>query len=85
MRRKANRRHMTGDRDGQAVEKATLLVIAVDGVLGPHRLLDGAGPDRRPADSGWVLATAAEDGVLRARYCISCPGAPGPVAGSDAP
>jgi hypothetical protein len=39
---------MTGDRDGQAAEKATLLVIAVDGVLGPHRLLDGAGPDRRP-------------------------------------
>jgi hypothetical protein len=30
-----------------------------------------------PADSDWVLATAAEDGVLRARYCISCPGVPG--------
>ena len=37
MRRKANRRHMTGDRDGQAPGKATLLVIAVDGILGTHR------------------------------------------------
>jgi len=36
MKRKANRRHMTGDRDGQAAGKATLLVIAVDGILGTH-------------------------------------------------
>jgi len=28
---------MTGDRDGQAPGKATLLVIAVDGILGTHR------------------------------------------------
>jgi uncharacterized protein (DUF2384 family) len=37
MRRKANRRHMTGDRGGQAAVKATLLVRAVDGILGTHR------------------------------------------------
>jgi len=35
IRRNTNRRHMTGDRDGQA---ATLLVRAVDGILGPHSL-----------------------------------------------
>jgi hypothetical protein len=28
---------MTGDRDGQAAGKATLLVRAVDGILGTHR------------------------------------------------
>jgi hypothetical protein len=28
---------MTGDRDGQAAGKATLLVIAVDGILGTHK------------------------------------------------
>ena len=37
MRRKANRRHMTRDRDGQAARKATQLVRTVDGTLGTHR------------------------------------------------
>ena len=85
MRRKANRRHVTGDRDGQAAGKATLLVIAVDGVLGPQGFSMALGRTGGPADSGWALATAAEDGVLRARYRTSGPGRRGPVAGSDAP
>jgi hypothetical protein len=31
---------MTGDRDGQAPGKATLLVKAMDGILGTHRRLE---------------------------------------------
>jgi hypothetical protein len=34
MRRKTNRRHMTGDHHGRGVGRATLLVRAVDAILG---------------------------------------------------
>ena len=34
-----NRRHMMGDHDGQSVGRATLLVRAVDVILGTHRCL----------------------------------------------
>jgi hypothetical protein len=37
MRRNANRRHMTGDRDVRRLGRPTLLVKAVDGILGTHR------------------------------------------------
>jgi len=37
IRRKANRRHMTGDHHGRDAGQATLLVRAVDGILGTHR------------------------------------------------
>ncbi len=37
VRRKTNRRHMTGDNHGRTSEKATLLVRAVDEILGTHR------------------------------------------------
>jgi hypothetical protein len=37
-RRKANRRHMTGDYHGRTAGRATLLVRAVDGTLGTHRI-----------------------------------------------
>ena len=37
MRRKANCRHMTGDHHGRGVGRATLLVRAVDAILGTHR------------------------------------------------
>jgi AcrR family transcriptional regulator len=52
MRRKANCRHMTGDHHGRGAGRATLLVRAVDGILGTHnseekieyaRLLKGQG------------------------------------------
>ena len=36
IRRKTNRRHMTGDHHGQAAGMATLLVRALDGILGTH-------------------------------------------------
>jgi len=36
IRRKTNRRHMTGDHHGQTAGTATLLVRAVDGILGTH-------------------------------------------------
>jgi hypothetical protein len=36
IRRKTNRRHMTGDHHDQAAGIATLLVRAVDGILGTH-------------------------------------------------
>jgi hypothetical protein len=39
IRRKTNRRHMTGDHHGQTAGTATLLVRAVDGILGTHRFL----------------------------------------------
>jgi hypothetical protein len=39
IRRKTNRRHMTGDHHGQAAGMATLLVRAVDGILGTHKIV----------------------------------------------
>ena len=36
IRRKANRRHMTGDHHGQLPRKATLQVTATDEILGTH-------------------------------------------------
>jgi hypothetical protein len=36
VRRNMNRRHMTGDHHGLMAERATLLVRAVDGILGTH-------------------------------------------------
>jgi hypothetical protein len=41
IRRKTNRRHMTGDHHGQAAGMANLLVRAVDGILGTHSPGDG--------------------------------------------
>jgi hypothetical protein len=38
IRRKTNRRHMTGDHHGQTHGTATLLVRAVDGILGTHKV-----------------------------------------------
>ena len=37
VRRKTNRRHMTGDHQGRTSEKATLQVRAADEILGTHR------------------------------------------------
>ncbi len=44
IRRKPNRRHMTGDHHSQATGVATLLARAVDVVLGTHRPPPSAGP-----------------------------------------
>jgi hypothetical protein len=38
IRRKTNRRHMTGDHHGRTAGRATLLVRAADGILGTHRI-----------------------------------------------
>ena len=37
IRRKTNRRHMTGDHHGPTARRATLLVTATDEILGTHR------------------------------------------------
>ena len=37
IRRKTNRRHMTGDHHGRTARRATLLVTATDEILGTHR------------------------------------------------
>jgi hypothetical protein len=37
IRRKTKRRHMIGDHDGRTARRATLLIRAVDGILGTHR------------------------------------------------
>jgi hypothetical protein len=37
IRRKTNRRHMIGDPHGRTAGRATLLVRAVDEILGTHR------------------------------------------------
>jgi len=37
IRRKTNRRHMTGDHHGRTAGRATLLVTATDEILGTHR------------------------------------------------
>ena len=48
IRRKTNRRHMTGDHHGWGVGRATLLVRAVDAILGTHnRRNPAAGGPRR--------------------------------------
>jgi len=48
IRRKTNRRHMIGDHHGRTAGGTTLLVRAVDGILGTHRLtagqIEAAGP-----------------------------------------
>jgi uncharacterized protein (DUF2384 family) len=36
IRRKTNRRHMNGDHHGRTARRATLLVRAVDEILGTH-------------------------------------------------
>jgi hypothetical protein len=36
IRRKTNRRHMTGDHHGRTAGRATLLVTAADEILGTH-------------------------------------------------
>jgi hypothetical protein len=37
VRRKTNRRHMTGDHHGRTARRATLLVTATDEILGTHK------------------------------------------------
>jgi hypothetical protein len=39
IRRKTNRRHMTGDHHGQTARRATLPITAADEILGTHRYL----------------------------------------------
>jgi hypothetical protein len=41
IRRKTNRRHMTGDHHGRTAMRATLLVTALDGILGTHKVMHG--------------------------------------------
>jgi hypothetical protein len=44
IRRKVNRRHMIGDHHGRTTGNATLLVRAMDGILGTYRLAHSRGP-----------------------------------------
>jgi hypothetical protein len=60
VRRKTNRRHMTGDHHGRTARRATLLVTATDEILGRHSL-DGAEVQKMvaqsPAIKEWVKPT----------------------------
>jgi hypothetical protein len=49
VRRKANRRHMTGDRDSQGLGRPTLLVRAAGGILGTHNHNYGIAAQAWPA------------------------------------
>ena len=44
IRRNTNRRHMIGDHHGRMAGRATLLVRAVDGILGTHSTITAADP-----------------------------------------
>ena len=62
IRRKTNRRHMTGDHHGRTARRATLLVTAADEILGTHRFgrqYRGLGAGARA-----VLDAARRDGKL---------------------
>jgi len=60
IRRKTNRRHMIGDHHGRTAGSATLLVRAMDGILGTHRFGGGPGTFQRsgcgpPARQGFSV------------------------------
>ena len=62
VRRKTNRRHMTGDHHGRTARRATLLVTATDEILGTHsRTNAGARPPRE--------GTALCQGIV---FCGAC-------------
>ena len=48
IKRKTNRRHMTGDHHGQTAGMATLLVRALDGLLGTHSSSTASSAARQP-------------------------------------
>jgi len=56
IRRKTNRGHMTGDHHGREADRATLLVRAMDEILGTHRLSAGPLPAWRIAEVVGLLA-----------------------------
>jgi len=59
MRRKTNRRHMTGDHHGRTAGRATLLLTATDGNLGTHSLPAAGHPVQR--DVGEALGYSGPD------------------------
>jgi uncharacterized protein (DUF2384 family) len=44
IRRKTNRRHMIGDHHGRTARRATLLVRAMDEILGTHKFAEHGEP-----------------------------------------
>jgi hypothetical protein len=57
IRRKTNRRHMTGDHHGRTARRATLLVTTTDEILGTHRR------EKHPPGRGrWRFAVAVTAG-----------------------
>jgi hypothetical protein len=74
IRRKTNRRHMIDDHHGRAAGTATLLVRAVDGILGTHRVtvsyLAVTGVPLRLA--GWVPRLIAVYAALAAVIIAAC-------------
>jgi len=76
IRRKTNRRHMIGDHHGRAAGRATLLVRAVDRILGTHRPQNRVLIDRRPYRFGVVF---------RAASVAACPGPGDSAARGQAP
>src|ERR1039458_878622 len=53
VRKKPNRRHMTGDHHGRTSEKATLLVRAADEILGTHSLTNTGNTSSESAYEFW--------------------------------
>jgi hypothetical protein len=68
MRRKANRRHMIGDHHGRTAGRATLLVRAVDGILGTHMHISiNTVKSHLKSIHRKLAATRRSDAVRRAR------------------
>ena len=75
IRRKTNRRHMTGDHHGRAAGRATLLVTPTDEILGTHRI--------RRTTTGCVALLALIAGTvsyLHMHRLVALHGQPGWVA-----
>ena len=69
IRRKTNRRHMIGHHDGRTARGATLLIRAVDGILGTHRIKVGlTWPLARP--SWWIPALPCAAVERRIPRCV---------------
>jgi hypothetical protein len=66
IRRKTNRRHMTGDHHGRTTGRATLLVTATDEILGTHTCYAVVAEAPTRGSAGPVSLAGFHDGFLAA-------------------